>query len=204
MRDLYEDVWREVPVELEPFAFARRRSFLLSHVASGERVLDLGCGDGAFCTQLAAVGVEAVGAEVAEAALARARERHPDIRFELVAERGPLPFADAEFDAVWASEVIEHIADTGRWLSEVRRVLRPGGALLVTTPYHGRVKNLALALTRFETHFDPLGQHLRFYTRRSLRDTLEQFGFERIEIALAGGLPLVRETMLAHARRGRP
>jgi SAM-dependent methyltransferase len=204
VRELYEDVWRDVPADLPPFAFARRRDFLLSHVRAGERVLDLGCGEGAFCAQLASAGIEPVGAEVAESAVARARERHPGLRFELVPAHGPLPFADAAFDAVWASEVIEHVADTARWLSEVRRVLRPGGSLLVTTPYHGRLKNLMLALAGFEAHFDPTGQHLRFYTRRSLRDTLEQFGFEQIEIAGAGGAPLLWKTMLARARRAAP
>jgi ubiquinone/menaquinone biosynthesis C-methylase UbiE len=53
---------------------------------------------------------------------------------------GPLPFKDNSFDVVWASEVIEHVADTARWLSEVRRVLAPSGRLLVTTPSHGRLR----------------------------------------------------------------
>jgi SAM-dependent methyltransferase len=199
--DLYEEVWGQLPDDSPPFAFAPRRDFLLRQVRAGDRVLDLGCGEGAFCAELAASGAEPVGADVAEAALGRARRRHPGVRFELVPAHGPLPFADAAFDVVWASEVIEHVADTARWLSEVRRVLRPRGRLLATTPYHGRVKNVALALGRFESHFDPTGQHLRFYTRRSLRDLLEQFGFEEIGIATAVGPPLLREIMLARAKR---
>jgi SAM-dependent methyltransferase len=204
VRELYEDVWRELPPDVPLFAFERRRDFLLRNVREGERVLDLGCGEGAFCAELASAGLDPIGAEVAEAALTRARERHPGLRFELVATDGPLPFDDAAFDAVWASEVIEHVADTARWLSEVRRVLRPGGTLLVTTPYHGRLKNLVLALSGFEGHFDPTGQHLRFYTRSSLRRTLEQFGFERIDVTGTGSLPMLRQTLMARARRGRP
>jgi SAM-dependent methyltransferase len=204
VRELYEDVWRELPDDLPAFAFALRRDFLLGNVRPGERVLDLGCGEGDFCAELASAGIDPIGAEVAEAALERARERHPGLRFELVEAHGPLPFDAAAFDVVWASEVIEHVADTGRWLSEVRRVLRPGGALLLTTPYHGRLKNLLLAVTGFEAHFDPTGQHLRFYTRRSICRTLEAFGFERIETTSAGGTPLLRETLIARARRGRP
>lgn len=204
MRRFYEDIWEQLPAELEPFAFARRRDFLLERVRAGERVLDLGCGDGSFCAELAGAGTDPVGVEVAEAALARARERHPGLEFRLAPPHGPLPFEDARFDVVWASEVIEHVGDTARWLSEVRRVLRGGGRLLLTTPYHGRVKNVALALARFESHFDPVGQHLRFYTRRSLARLLEDFGFEEIAIITAGGWPLLRETMLAQARRARP
>jgi 2-polyprenyl-3-methyl-5-hydroxy-6-metoxy-1,4-benzoquinol methylase len=78
--------------------------------------------------------------------------------------------------------VLEHVADTAHFLLEVRRVLRPGGRLLVTTPAHGRLKRTAIALARFESHFDPLGQHLRFYTRRSLAATLEHAGFEDVRV----------------------
>ena len=81
-----------------------------------------------------------------------------------------LPFADGAFDLVWASEVIEHVSDTARWLSEVRRVLTPGGVLLITTPSHGRLR---LALGGLERFSEPLGDHLHLYTRRSLTETLE-------------------------------
>jgi len=200
MREFYEDVWEQLPEALDPYALERRRAFLLPRVAAGERVLDLGCGDGVLTAALAGAGADPVGAEIAEGALRRARERHPGPRYELVPPHGPLPFADHAFDVVWASEVIEHVADTERWLGEVRRVLRRGGRLLLTTPYHGRVKNLAIAATRFEAHADPRGQHLRFYTRRSLREVLDAFGFEAIELRTAGGPPLLRETLLAAAR----
>lgn len=201
MREFYEDVWAQMPEGLEPPARERRLAFLLGHVSAGDRVLDLGCGEGAFTAALARHGADAVGIDVAEGALDRARAAHPGLRFELAPPHGPLPLDDASLDAVWASEVIEHVADTARWLSEVRRVLVSGGSALLTTPYHGRVKNVAIALTGFESHADPVGQHLRFYTRRSLHGLLEDFSFEGIEIAAAGGAPLLRESLHAVARR---
>lgn len=204
MREFYEDVWRELPDELPGFAVARRREFLLAEVRPGDRVLDVGCGEGDFCRQIADAGGDPVGVDIAQAALARARRRHPALRFELMAPHGPLPFDHASFDVVWASEVIEHVADTASWLSEIRRVLRGGGRLLVTTPYHGRVQLVRLALTGPESHLDPVGQHLRFYTRRSLRNLLEEFGFEEVEVRARGGPALLRETLLARARRARP
>jgi ubiquinone/menaquinone biosynthesis C-methylase UbiE len=201
VRQLYEDIWEHLPPDLPPYAFARRRDFLLASVSPGDRVLDLGCGEGAFCAVAAAAGAEPVGADVAERALERARERHPAVRFALVPAHGPFPFADGEFDLVWASEVLEHVADTARWLSEVRRVLRAGGRLLVTTPHHGRLRALALALAGWERHFDPVGEHLRFYTARSLRALLEDFGFEAIRVRGAGGPPLLRHGLHAQATR---
>ena len=56
-------------------------------------------------------------------------------------------------------------------------MLKRGGRLLLTVPYHGRLQAAAIALTRFDAHFDPLGQHVRFFTRRSLARTLDGAGF---------------------------
>jgi ubiquinone/menaquinone biosynthesis C-methylase UbiE len=201
VRRFYEDIWSQTPEGLEPFEFERRRRFLLSRVRPGDRVLDIGCGEGVFCGLLAAAGARPVGAEIAQEPIDRARRRHPGLRFELVEPHGPLPFEDAGFDLVWASEVIEHVADTARWLSELRRVLRGGGRLLVTTPSHGRMFALGLALRGLEGHFDPTGQHLRFYTRRSLRGLLDSFGFEPVWIGMQGRFPRRRRTLLADAHR---
>jgi ubiquinone/menaquinone biosynthesis C-methylase UbiE len=94
--------------------------------------------------------------------------------------------------------VIEHIADTARWLSEIRRVLRPAGRLLVTTPNHTRA---AIALRGLEHYADPLSDHLHLYTRRSLRRILEEFGFGDIVLRAAGGPRLSRSLLLASAVR---
>ena len=96
----------------------------------------------------------------------------------LVEPDGSLPFGHGEFDLVWCSEVLEHVADVSQLLFEVRRVLTRGGRVLITVPYHGRVQAAAIALTRFDAHFDPLGQHLRFFTRTSLAQALRAAGFE--------------------------
>ena len=61
----------------------------------------------------------------------------------LVADAHPLPFRDAAFDALFAGELIEHLPDPRPALAEFRRVLRPGGALILTTPNRLRLANLA-------------------------------------------------------------
>jgi ubiquinone/menaquinone biosynthesis C-methylase UbiE len=198
VQQYYEQLWGRLPDGIEPDGFDGRRAFLLSAARRGERALDLGCGAGEFTVALAEAGVEVTGADVAEAALERARRRHPGLSFVSVPFDGPLPFEDCSFELVWAGEVIEHVADTALWLSEVRRVLAPGGRLLVTTPSHGRLR---LAVFGVEAFSEPLGDHLHLYTRRSLQTLLDEFGFGEIRVREVGGLPLLRESLWATAVR---
>jgi SAM-dependent methyltransferase len=199
MKDFYEDLWERLPSELEAPDFELRRAFMLEDVAPGDRVLDLGCGAGQFTRELAAAGARPVGVEVAEAALERARASAPDLDFRLAPIDGPLPLPDASFDVVWASEVIEHVSDTATWLSEINRVLAPGGRLLLSTPSHGRLR---VALHGVEHFSEPLGDHLHLYTAGSLRTVLGEFGFEQIRVRAVGGPPLLRRMLLARAVRG--
>jgi SAM-dependent methyltransferase len=201
VRGLYEDFWADAPEDPEPWEWERRRALLLAEAGPGERVLDLGCGAGRFVAALRDAGAEPVGVELAEAALERARRVVPGADLRLLEPDGSLPLEHASVDLVWCSEVLEHVPDTAHVLLEARRVLRPGGRLLVTVPYHGRVKAAAIALARFEAHFDPLGQHLRFYTRSSLAATLQASGFEGVEVRAWGGPPLLRAALTARARR---
>jgi 2-polyprenyl-6-hydroxyphenyl methylase/3-demethylubiquinone-9 3-methyltransferase len=164
-------------------------------------VLDFGCGAGRFVAALREAGADPVGVEIAEAALERARANVPGADLRLLEPDGSLPLEHASVDLVWCSEVLEHAAEPAHLLLEARRVLRPGGRLLVTVPFHGRVKGALVALLRFEAHFDPRGQHLRFFTRRSLAAMLGEAGFTDVRVEPEGGPPLLRESLVGRARR---
>ena len=198
MREYYEDLWEHLPDDLEPPDLDVRLAFMREGVRSGEHVLDLGSGEGTFTEWLARIGAAPLGVEVAEAAVRRARAAHPQLEFRLVPIDGSLPLQDNSFDVVWATEVIEHVADTGRWLSEVRRVMKPGGRLLLTTPSHGRLR---VALCGIERFSEPLGDHLHLYTRASLSQLLREFGFGEVSVRAAGGPPFWRRLLLARAVR---
>ena len=175
--DYFDRIWERVPAGAEPERFALRRDFLLAGVGPGERVLDVGCGEGAFTAALSAAGARPSGVDVAAEPVRRARLRHPELDFRLAC--GALPFAAGEFDVVWAGEVLEHVLDGVGLLDEVRRVLRPGGRLLLSTPDHSRRLVVWLGLRRaaFERHFDPRSDHVRFFTARTLAVLLEEAGF---------------------------
>ncbi len=164
-------------------------------------MLDLGCGDGRIAGALAAAGAEVDGVDPSEVALDRARAAQPGIEFVRPADDGALPFADGTFEVVVCINVLEHVADTQRLMSEARRVLAPGGRFAAAVPYNGRIAGAVAALTSFERHHDPLDPTIRFYTRRSLAALLTEFGYGELEVAGAGGVPLFRRTLFARARR---
>jgi SAM-dependent methyltransferase len=193
----YEDVWAELPEDPEPWAWARRRALLLGEVRAGERVLDLGCGAGRFVAALREAGADPVGVELAEGALERARRNVPGADLRALAPDGAIPLEDGSVDLVWCSEVLEHVPDTAGLLSETRRVLATGGRLLVTTPSHDLPRRALIALARFDSHFDPLGQHVRFYSRRSLARVLDAFAFDDVRVRARRGM------LVARARKAR-
>ncbi len=211
-RTYHESLWEGIPPGLTPSDAGLREVFLLDRLHAERerlgrqvRVLDLGCGEGHFADVLVRADAGVVACDVAEEPLRRACANHPDLDLHLVEPGGPLPFADASFDIVWAGETIEHVLDTSHWLSEVRRVLPSGGLILLSTPDHGLLSRLHLALSEraFAAHFDPRSDHLRFFAPRTLVGLLSDFGFEEIAVARRGGVPGARRVLLASARRKR-
>jgi SAM-dependent methyltransferase len=159
-----DELWELVPEEPGPppahlVAFVRG-------LDPARRALDLGCGDGRLGAELDAA--ELTAADVSAVALGRARRRLSGARIVELEPDAPLPLDDASFDLVLCAETIEHVRDVQLFLSEMRRVLRPGATLALTTP-----ASLPLGPPP-----DPLSPHLRHFTRRTLTRLLEEMGFE--------------------------
>ena len=93
---------------------------------------------------------------------------------------GSIPAPNKSFAAVWSTEVIEHVLDIKDFLDEINRVLRPGGLLILTTPYHGILKNLFIVLLKFDRHFNPEWSHIRYFDKKGLKQCLNNSGFSPI------------------------
>jgi SAM-dependent methyltransferase len=120
-----------------------RLSEALVHLPERGRLLEVGCGAGRYLRALRELRPELVlvGADVSRAALARLAERAGGIETRL-ATGDALPAADAEFDAVLAIDVLEHVRDPDRLLAEVHRALAPGGVLHLCVPCEGDPRSL--------------------------------------------------------------
>ena len=204
---MHDEIWRSLPADRghDDAVHDRVLGVLGTHLhdaGRGEaRVLDVGCGDGALAARIAGHGARVTGLDPSPTALARARDAHPALDWVGPAADGSVPLGDATFDVVTCVNVLQHVADTQSLMSDARRVLVPGGLFATAVPFHGRARHVWTALTGFERHFDPLEPVLRFYTAASLGSLLRDLGFERVEVHARGGLPLMRETLVALARR---
>ena len=142
------------------------------------KILDAGCGNGEFSEFIGELGFEVVGIDISESAIKMAKDSSSRGSFHVGSLEDKLPFNEGEFAAIWSTEVLEHIFDVHACLSEFNRVLQESGLLIITVPYHGMIKNLALALAGFERHYNPYLSHIRFFSQRSLTNCLIQAGFE--------------------------
>lgn len=170
-------------------------------------ILDLGCGNGWMARRLLQKGFDVYGVDASPSGIAIAREAYPDRFFlqDLNQETLPGPLRQRSFSTVISTEVIEHLYDPKAFLAFCKNILQKsgGGELLLSTPYHGYWKNLALALSgKMDDHFTVLweGGHIKFWSRKTLTIALEEQGFEVIAFRGAGRLPYFWKSMLIKAR----
>ena len=172
----------------------------------GARVLDVGCGNGYTIGQFTALGCEAVGIDLSEQGIAHARATYPQARFELLPANDRLlgELRCEPFDLVVSTEVVEHLYAPRPYVAGCYQALKPGGRLVISTPYHGYLKNLTLAIGGlFDSHADPLwdGGHIKLWSRRTLSRLLTEAGFTNLQFRGAGRLPLLWMTMLMSGDR---
>jgi 2-polyprenyl-3-methyl-5-hydroxy-6-metoxy-1,4-benzoquinol methylase len=179
-----------------------RKLLRLLETETPGRLLDVGCAGGELAALLAARGWRVEGADAEPALVEAARARGVEARL-VDLDRAPLPWPDRAVDVVVAAEVIEHVVDTDHLLEEIARVLRPGGALVITTPNLASLENrLRLLLGRYPMWMD-IGVggtgHVRYYTPRMLRHQLARHGL-MVERHVGNWVPLVPQRLLDDRR----
>ncbi len=172
---------------------------------NARKVLDLGCGNGSITGLLASKGFVVSGCDASSSGLAIAQASFPDVRFFHHDLAQPLGAEHAAaYDAVVSFEVIEHLLLPRILLRSASEALRPGGLFILSTPYHGYLKNLALALTNgFDKHWHPLRDfgHIKFFSKQTLLALFDECGFEVTTFLRVGRIPPLACSMVVAARK---
>ena len=170
---------------------------------SPAKALDYGCGNGWFANWLADRGFTATGADISPSGVDVARRHFPrvdftsDVSADSLSRRGP-------FDLVTCIEVIAHCFTPTDELARIRASMKSSGILVLSTPYHGYIKFLALAVSgRMEQHLDTSwsGAYVHHYTPRSISKLLNGAGFEVLAIERAGRIPALAKSMIVTCRK---
>jgi 2-polyprenyl-6-hydroxyphenyl methylase/3-demethylubiquinone-9 3-methyltransferase len=172
----------------------------------GNRALDVGCGSGFNAAQLAERGWQVIGIDMSTEGIALARRAYPRVRFEVLPadDKLLLNLSEPPFDLIVSTEVVEHLYDPRAYVKGCFSALRPGGRFVLSTPYHGYLKNLMLAvLGKWDTHANPLWDcgHIKLWSRNTLSTLLREAGFVNLQFRGAGRLPLLWMSMVMSADR---
>jgi 2-polyprenyl-6-hydroxyphenyl methylase/3-demethylubiquinone-9 3-methyltransferase len=168
-------------------------------------VFDLGCGNGAAGARVAAaLGVKVVGVDLSQDGIRVARNAHPHLAFDVRSVYDDLATEYGRFPVVISLEVVEHLYSPRKYSQRLFELLEPKGTVIVSTPYHGYAKNLALAITgKMDAHFSALWDngHIKFWSERTLRLLLEETGFVDIRFHRVGRVKALAKSMIATATR---
>jgi 2-polyprenyl-6-hydroxyphenyl methylase/3-demethylubiquinone-9 3-methyltransferase len=172
--------------------------------AGAHRILDLGCGNGAFSHHLQRRGFSVLGCDADAGGIDIARMGDSGAQFRQISLYDPpAALEETGFDAVVSTEVVEHLFRPAALPQFAAAVLKPGGHLVLSTPYHGYGKNLLLSLAgKWDSHHTALwdGGHIKFWSRRTLGMLLEANGFEVVDFRGAGRVYGLWKSMVLSAR----
>jgi 2-polyprenyl-6-hydroxyphenyl methylase/3-demethylubiquinone-9 3-methyltransferase len=168
------------------------------------RVFDMGCGNGAFDALLFDNGFDVSGIDFSKSGITLAKQRVPHLDLRLGSVYDDIAANFGQFPAVISLEVIEHLYDPPLFARRMFEILEPGGLALVSTPYHGYLKNIAIVISgNFDKHFQPMDVHghIKFWSERTLGELLRIAGLEVQCFIKSGRIPWLAKSMIAVAKR---
>lgn len=168
------------------------------------RAFEIGCGNGAIANLLSTLGFAVTGIDPSESGIAVARAAYPHLRVAVGDAYDNLAGQYGTFPLVVSLEVIEHCFYPRRFARTFHDLIERGGIGVLSTPYHGYLKNLSLALAgQWDAHLGPLwdGGHIKFFSVRTLQLLLEEVGFQQVDFIRVGRIPPLAKSLVAVVRK---
>lgn len=168
------------------------------------RLFDLGCGNGSVAARLSEQGWKVTGVDPSEEGIEHGQRAYPHLELETGSCYDPLAERFGRFPVVLSLEVVEHVYYPRRFAACVFDLLEPNGTAIISTPYHGYLKNLVLSLSgRMDAHFTALWDngHIKFWSKQTLRMLLLEAGFKQVRFTCVGRVPFLPKSMIAVASK---
>jgi 2-polyprenyl-3-methyl-5-hydroxy-6-metoxy-1,4-benzoquinol methylase len=171
---------------------------------SARRVFEVGCGNGAFARCLKRRGFEVCGIDASDDGVFKANKADPTMRLELGSAYQPLADRFGRFPVVISLEVVGHLYDPRLFAHRIYELLEPGGIAIVSTPFHGYLKNVLTAvLGKWEQHHNPLWDHgmIKFWSIATLTQLFAEKGLICEEVVRVGRVPVIAKSMILQFRK---
>jgi 2-polyprenyl-3-methyl-5-hydroxy-6-metoxy-1,4-benzoquinol methylase len=168
------------------------------------RAFEIGAGTGYVASLLAKRGIEVTAIEPSRSGVEIARRHYPDVKMNDGSVYDDLAPVYGQFPLVISLEVVEHLMHPRLFAKAIFNLLEPSGTAIISTPYHGYWKNLALALSgKMDNHFTALwdGGHIKFWSITTLTSLLEEAGLRVERVVRVGRIPSLAKSMIVIARK---
>jgi len=172
----------------------------------GTRVFDLGCGNGAFARRLVERGYSVSGVDPSVEGIAQAKLVDPEAKLELGSAYDPLVERFGRFPMVISLEVVEHVYYPRLFAACVSELLEPVGLAIISTPYHGYLKNLAISISgKWDPHFTALWDHghIKFWSPKTLTSLFSEAHLTCEAIHRVGRVPAFAKSMILAFRKAK-
>lgn len=175
-----------------------------NHPNESKRVFDLGCGNGSVANYLDSLGYEVTGVDPSTTGIRQANESFPKLSMSVGSAYDDLKARFGQFPALISLEVVEHVYAPRDYARTVADLISPNGIAIISTPYHGYLKNLALALSgRMDKHFTARWDHghIKFWSIATLSQLFAEQGMVCENAYRVGRIPMLAKSMILVFRK---
>jgi 2-polyprenyl-3-methyl-5-hydroxy-6-metoxy-1,4-benzoquinol methylase len=181
------------------YLFPAIERLIAKYIPSDKRVFDLGCGNGSVAHWLSSKGFQVTGVDPSETGIEMANKAYPEHNLQVGSCYEPLEQRFGQFPLVVSLEVVEHVYAPRDYARCVYSLLQPNGFSIISTPYHGYIKNLSLAITnKLDSHFTALWDHghIKFWSIRTLTTLLSEAGLTVKSVERVGRIAPLAKSMI--------